>query len=294
MVVGNYQEVELYTTPEKKSKHNKHKNPNYHQDYYLKNRQKLLLKRKNRHSQTYQKKPPKSPSLFLKTRQKNLLSCLNKHHITIPVPRFLKVKHPIIKGWNSPNWWGKENIQQLLNKGWNYFTLLNKENSYQGVRIGCLDIDEKGWTKIPTKYWCCYISAGNGRIKVLFLYRDNYNLKTSKGYFQGKQILDFKISGGIMGIGSIHPNGNPYQLKGAGSFFLQNNKIFNSPYEVAELLRQDWGIEILSSREQFIKQKEQKNTQQEQAIESLFIPKMGPPESYGGKFRNNFSKIGNY
>ena len=97
-----------------------------------------------------------------------------------------------------------------------------------------------------------------------------------------------------MGIGSIHPNGNPYQLKGAGSFFLQNNKIFNSPYEVAELLRQDWGIEILSSREQFIKQKEQKNTQQEQAIESLFIPKMGPPESYGGKFRNNFSKIGNY
>jgi len=74
---------------------------------------------------------------------------------------------------------------------------------------------------------------------VLFLYRDNYNLKTSKGYFQGKQILDFKISGGIMGIGSIHPNGNPYQLKGAGSFFLQNNKIFNSPYEVAELLRQD-------------------------------------------------------
>ena len=97
-----------------------------------------------------------------------------------------------------------------------------------------------------------------------------------------------------MGIGSIHPNGNPYQLKGAGSFFLQNNKIFNSPYEVAELLRQDWGIEILSSREQFIKQKEQKNTQQEQAIESLFIPKVEPPGNYGGKLRNNFSKIGNY
>ena len=42
-----------------------------------------------------------------------------------------------------------------------------------------------------------------------------------------------------MGLGSIHPNGNPYSLKGAGSFFLLNNKIFNSPYEVAELLKQD-------------------------------------------------------
>ncbi|CAH1770603.1 10217_t:CDS:2, partial [Entrophospora sp. SA101] len=56
--------------------------------------------------------------------------------------------------------------------------------SYKGVRIGCIDIDEKG-------------------------------LKTGKGYFQGKAILDFKISGGIMGIGSIHPNGKPYQVKGA-------------------------------------------------------------------------------
>src|SRR2546421_5847053 len=104
MVRGNDQEVELYTTPEKISKHNKHKNPNYRRDYYLKNRQKLLLKRKLRPQQTYQKKLPKTPSLFLKTRQKNLLSCLNKHHLTVPVPRFLKVKHPIIKGWNSPNY----------------------------------------------------------------------------------------------------------------------------------------------------------------------------------------------
>jgi len=74
---------------------------------------------------------------------------------------------------------------------------------------------------------------------VLFLYKDNYGLKTSKGYYQEKPILDFKISGGIMGVGSIHPNGKPYSLKGVGSFFLQNNKIFNSPYEVAELLKKD-------------------------------------------------------
>jgi len=105
MVTDNYQEVELHTTaPEKISKHSKHKNPNYHRDYYLNNREKTLIKRKLRHQQTYQKKPSKSPSLFLKTRQKNLLACLNKHHLTVPVPRFLKVKHPIIKGWNSLNY----------------------------------------------------------------------------------------------------------------------------------------------------------------------------------------------
>jgi hypothetical protein len=75
---------------------------------------------------------------------------------------------------------------------------------------------------------------------VLFLYRDNYGLKTGKGYFQGKPILDFKISGGIMGIGSIHPTTNkPYSLKGAGSFFLQNNKVFDNPQKVIKLLKQD-------------------------------------------------------
>jgi hypothetical protein len=98
MVRGNYQEVELHTTPEKKSKHGKHKNPNYHRNYYLNNKEKLLLERKLRHSQTSQKKLSKSPSPFLKKREKNLLACLNKHHITVPVPRFLKVKHPIIQG----------------------------------------------------------------------------------------------------------------------------------------------------------------------------------------------------
>jgi len=42
-----------------------------------------------------------------------------------------------------------------------------------------------------------------------------------------------------MGIGSFHPNGKPYRVKGAGSFFLMNNFIFKSPQEVIELLKQD-------------------------------------------------------
>jgi hypothetical protein len=288
MVTDNYQEVELTTNPEKISKHGKHKNPNYQREYYLKNRGLLLAKKKLRHSQTYQKKPPKSPSLFLKNRERNLLTCLNKHHLTVPVPRFLKVKHPIIKGWNSPNYWYQGTIFELLAKNQNYFTLLNKDNSYQGVRIGCIDIDEKGWTKLPTKYWTCYISAGNGRIKVLFLYQDNCGLKTGKGYYQGQPILDFKISGGIMGIGSTHPTTNkPYSLKGVGSFFLANNKIFNSPYEIAELLKKDWGIEVLSIRERIIKEKEQEKSISTLELKELVnIPVKEPPKSYGKFFQN--------
>jgi hypothetical protein len=42
-----------------------------------------------------------------------------------------------------------------------------------------------------------------------------------------------------MGIGSYHPNGQPYQVKGAGSFFLKNNHIFKNPYEVMYLLKED-------------------------------------------------------
>jgi len=57
-----------------------------------------------------------------------------------------------------------------------------------------------------------------------------------------------------MGIGSYHPNGKPYQVKGAGSFFLKNNHIFNNPYEVMQLLKQDFGIEYKSIREHFLTQ----------------------------------------
>ena len=274
------------------SKHGKHKE-GYFAFYYQKNKQKYLLSQQKYRTKLKTKKPLKLRSLFSLNREKNFLSCLSKHHITVPVPRFLKVKHPIIQGWNKTNWWWKETIFELLKKGWNYFTLLNKDNSYQSVRIGCIDIDEKGWTKLPTKYWCCYISADNGKIKLLFLYRDNQGLKTSVGYLQDKKILDFKISGGIMGLGSIHPNGKPYSLKGAGSFFLQNNKIFNSPQEVIELLKQDWGIEILSIREHFIKRKELERILTEPKLKELYnIPVKEPP--WKSVIENNFSKIGNY
>jgi len=271
----------------------------YWQSYNQKRKSYLRLKQLQRRLKLKLLKPKKPRSSFLINREQNFINCLDKHHITVPIPRFLKTKHPIIQGWNKPNWWWKETIVQLLAKGYNYFTLLNKDNSYKGVRIGCIDIDQKGWTKIPTKYWCFYISAGNGKIKLLFLYEDNEGLKTGKGYYQGEPILDFKVSGGIMGIGSFHPNGKPYQVKGAGSFFLMNNHIFKNPYEVMQLLKQDFGIEYKTISQHILVQNyKQKVLEKNKASQNTLsieenhsIPTKGPPNI---RWRNNLSKAVNY
>lgn len=90
-----------------------------------------------------------------------------------------------------------------------------------------------------------------------------------------------------MGIGSFHPNGKPYQVKGAGSFFLKNNYIFKNPYEVMYLLKQDFGIEYKTIREHFIvqkiKQKVQEKDKSSQNIlsieENYSIPTKGPPNT---------------
>lgn len=282
-------EISQMTTNKKNNKHGKHKS-----NYYQENKQKYLFANQIYRAKLKAQKTPKPRSIFLQNREQKFINCLDKHHLVVPIPRFLKTKHPIIKGWNKPDWWWKTKIPELLAQGYNYFTLLNKDGSYKGVRIGCIDIDEKGWTKIPTKYWCCYISAGNGKIKLLFLYEDNCGLKTSKGYFNGKPILDFKISGGIMGIGSFHPNGKPYWVKGAGSFFLMNNYIFKSPQEVIDLLKKDWSIEVKTMREHFICQKFIEKTIDYQPLfkETPFIPSREPPSRWNNL--NNLSKIANY
>jgi hypothetical protein len=94
--------ITSYSPHLKKSKHGQHK-PDYYARYYQKNKQKYLLTQQKHRTKLQTNKPVKYRSLFSINRQKNLLACLNKHHITVPVPRFLKVKHPIIKDWNKPN-----------------------------------------------------------------------------------------------------------------------------------------------------------------------------------------------
>jgi hypothetical protein len=98
--LASIREVALTTTCSQslqKSKHGQHKK-DYFAFYYQKNKQKYLLAQQKYRTKLKANKPVKSHSLFSINRQKNLLSCLNKHHITVPVPRFLKIKHPIIQG----------------------------------------------------------------------------------------------------------------------------------------------------------------------------------------------------
>jgi len=88
-----------------------------------------------------------------------------------------------------------------------------------------------------------------------------------------------------MGIGSFHPNGKPYQVKGAGSFFLMNNFIFKNPYEVIELLKEDFGIEYKTIREHFfmqkIKQKVHESKTRPNILSPLLktVPTKGPPKT---------------
>jgi hypothetical protein len=90
-------ELISYTDTKRKSKHGQHKE-DYFAFYYQKNKQKYLISQQKYRAKLQANKPIKSRSFFLTSREQNLLSCLNKHHITVPVPRFLKIKHPIIQG----------------------------------------------------------------------------------------------------------------------------------------------------------------------------------------------------
>ena len=143
METSHFQEL-VSCIPPKRGQHRKE----YFRLYYSKNKPKYLLSKQKHRAKLKLLKPKKPRSFFLQTREHNFINCLDKYHITIPILRFLKTKHPTIKNWNKPNWWCPQTITQLLQQGYNYFTLLNKDNSYKGVRIGCIDIDQKGWTKI--------------------------------------------------------------------------------------------------------------------------------------------------
>jgi hypothetical protein len=80
-------------TNKKNNQHGKHKT-----DYYLKNKQRYLLANQKYRSKLKVQKEPKPRSLFLINREQNFINCLDKHHIVVPIPRFLKNKHPIIEG----------------------------------------------------------------------------------------------------------------------------------------------------------------------------------------------------
>jgi len=85
--------TKLTNTLNKNSKHGKHQ-----LNYYSQNKQKYLLANQKYRAKLKAKKEPKTRSLFLIQREKNFIRCLDKHHLVVPVPRSLKIKHPIIQG----------------------------------------------------------------------------------------------------------------------------------------------------------------------------------------------------
>ena len=110
----------------KQNKHNKQSNflsqtksPQYWYTYNQKRQEYLLKKQKERRLKQKLNKPSKPRSLFLQNREQKFINCLDKHHIVVPIPRSLKTKHPIIQGWNKPNWWWKAKIPELLAQGYN-------------------------------------------------------------------------------------------------------------------------------------------------------------------------------
>ena len=92
MATDNY--LEQTKANKLKSKHNKHK-PNYHANYYTKNKQKYLLSQQNRRLKLKSLKPKTLPSPFQQNKQDQLLKLLVNPRSFVPVPT--KLKHPMIK-----------------------------------------------------------------------------------------------------------------------------------------------------------------------------------------------------
>jgi hypothetical protein len=78
----------------KVNRHGKHK-PNYHANYYIKNKQKYLLAQKRYRLKLKANKPKKLVSEFQQTKQEQLLKLLVNNRSFVPVPQ--KLKHPMIK-----------------------------------------------------------------------------------------------------------------------------------------------------------------------------------------------------
>jgi hypothetical protein len=76
-----------------KTKHGQHQ-PNY----YTKNKQKYLLANQKYRTKLKAQKKPKPRSFFLEAREQKFINCFDKHHIVVPIPRHLKIKHPIVQG----------------------------------------------------------------------------------------------------------------------------------------------------------------------------------------------------
>jgi len=280
--LADIREVELQTTYSlllKKSKHSKHK-ANYYAQYYTKNKQKYLLAQKKYRLKLKTDKPPKPLSNFQQTKQKHLLKLLVNHRSFVPVPQ--KLKHPIIKNWNSPNYWYKPKLDlnglergcvRIFNDNWN------------NCAITWLDIDCPKWTKLAKQLRCGYITSPKKHIRIPVPVKSLGGLKTGALYYQGKKIGDAKLSGEVMLPNQAYYDKEGkklgyYQYKAWGTFFPFQNKIWSNPQEFFTKLTEISGIEYKSiSQHLFYLKTEQKTlTEIDYTPQELYhIPVKEPP-----------------
>ena len=279
-----------YPQPSKKSKHGKHKQ-DYYAQYYAKNKQKFLLSQKKYRLKLKVNKSPKPLSEFQQNKQKHLLKLLVNHRSFVPVPQ--KLKHPIIKSWNSSDYWYKPKIDfNNLERG----CVRIYEDNWNNCFIGWLDIDCKKWTKIAKKYSCGYVKSPKGHIRIPFLFKSKKSQeKTGTLYYQNQKIGDAKISGEVMLPGNAYYDKKGkflgyYEWKHWGTFFPKQNHIFQNPNEFWELLKQDFGIEYKSISQHFYYQKNL--TETDYTPQELYnIPVKEPPwQKLIITPRNSFSK----
>ena len=280
--LANIQEVELNTTYSlllKKSKHGKHKG-DYYTQYYTKNKQKQLLSQRRYRAKLKTNQPPKTLSSFQQTKTNHLLKLLVNHRSFVPVPT--KLKHPIIKNWNTDNYWYKPKIDlNNLERG----CVRIYEDNWNKYAVIWLDIDCPKWTKLAKQLRCGYITSPKKHIRIPIPVRSLGGLKTGTLYYQNQKIGDAKLSGEVMLPGNAYYDKEGkflgyYQYKAWGTFFPFQNKIWSNPQEFFTKLTEISGIEYKSIKEHFYLKKEQKiitENDYNTIKEALYIPVKEPP-----------------
>ena len=276
----NVREVELTTTHlpslNKKSKHKE----GYFVSYYTKNKQKYLLAQRKYRLKLKADKPVKLLSHFQQTKQKQLLKILVNNRSFVPVPN--KLKHPIIKNWNSSDYWYSKKLDlNNLERG----CVRIYEDNWKNCAIIWLDIDCKKWTKLAKQLRCGYVKSPKGHIRIPVPVRSLGGLKTGTLYYQNQKIGDAKLSGEVMLPDNDYydKEGNflgYYEYKAWGTFFPFQNHIWNNPQEFFTKLTEISGIEYKSIREHFYLKTEQKTLTEidyNTIKETLFIPVKEPP-----------------
>ena len=271
-----------------KSKHGKHQ-LDYYSQYYTQNKQKFLLANQKYRAKLKANKPKKPLSEFQQKKQNQLLKLLVNNRSFVPVPQ--KLKHPIIKNWNSPNYWYKPKIDlNNLKRG----CIRIYEDNWNNCFIIWLDIDQKKWTKIAKLLRCGYVKSPKGHIRIPVPVKSLENLKTGTLYYQNQKIGDAKLTGEVMLPGNAYYDKEGkflgyYEYKAWGTFFPLNNKIWENSREFFTFLQTKTGIEYKTIREHFFTQKILTENVY-MPPRTLFISVRKPPWQRMGITPNSFRK----